>query len=137
MRELNYPVLQVAPIGVGASGSEWRLTTRSEMLFDQRSKIGDFIIDSTGDRYRITGQRKVAHAGIIPWWLRRYSRRWVRVDFDLEYVDRLDLDAVKELVLPVVRKRRKGQYNYDTYAIKAIREAETLAKLMRAVGIAN
>ena len=137
MRELNYPILWIEQSGVAAAGSEQAMTIRSEVLFDKGNKVGVYIVDSTGDRYRITGQRKVAHAGIIPWWLRRYSRRWVRVDFDLEYVDRLDLDEIKELVLPVVRKRRKGQYNYDSYAIKVIREAESLERLMRTVGISN
>lgn len=135
MRELNYPVLLVTPVGVGAVGNEKRLTTRSEWMSDQRSAVGDFIIDSAGDRYRMTAQRKVGYAGIIPWWLRRYSGRWVRVDFDLEYIDRLDLDAVRKLILPITMKRRKGQPYYDRYALQAMREAETLKQLFRATGM--
>jgi len=111
------------------------LTVRSEKLFDEHNKVGAYIIDSAGDRYRITGQRKVGHAGIIPWWLRRYSGRWVEVDFDLEYVDTLDVEAVRELVLPAARKRPEGRAVYDKYGLKAMREAETLEELIQSVGI--
>ena len=111
------------------------MTVRSEKLFDEHNKVGAYIIDSAGDRYRITGQRKVGHAGIIPWWLRRYSGRWVEVDFDLEYVDTLDVEAVRELVLPAARKRPEGRAVYDKYGLKAMREAETLEELIQSVGI--
>jgi len=132
MQPLTYPVILENSYGASAYSSQTKLSKCGEKWVDGGNMRGANIIDMSGRVYRVRNVTKQRHLGVLPKWLVPYRRRVVQVEYDLEYVEKLGFEQLKQRMRDVF-SNIGGEH--DTGLVADIGTATTVQEIIETIGI--
>ena len=132
MQPLTFPVILENQFGASAFSGQSTLGKCGESWVDHGNMIGSYVIDASGKVFRISGVTKIRNVGFLPRWLISPGRRMVQVDYELDFIDELDVTGLKKRMQELFTRLRGP---HDVGLVTEIGTARTIAEIIETIGI--